>query len=101
MKRDFIAGFGVVLFSILLLVLAVSHEKKKESKIDQWASQNGYEIVKIEETFFDNGPFDKQNGESVYRVRVRDKHNNEYTSWFKIVGINLNQEWEHKRIFEP
>jgi len=78
-------GLWVVLFSIVLAVFLVLDGKNKESKIQRWATQNGYQILRIEESYFNTGqPYTvKDQGDRIYRVKVR-RNNRDRTFWFRI-----------------
>jgi len=92
MRKDLATGVGLAMFSILLLVVFAHDEQKKESKINDWVQKHGYEIVQMEKTYFDSGPFGSYEGDKIYRVLVKDRHNKEHVTWFR-VGKSITQLW--------
>lgn len=84
-RKDSITGIGIILFCIAISVFVVMDGKGKEQKIHNWASQEGYEIVSLEESNFDKGPFwTKDNSQKIYRIQVRDKHNRPKSIWLRV-----------------
>ena len=83
-KKDSVTGIGIILFCIILSVVVVMDNNRKEQKIKNWALQEGYQIVALEEAN-ENGPFwTKDNSQKIYRVEVKDQYNRPKWIWLRV-----------------
>ena len=93
------AGIGMVLFVIACLAVMVLQNERQQQRVVNWAQNNGYQIIEIQQPLFDKGPFesDKSN-EGVYRLRVRDQHHRERFGWFRL-GIfgGVDEHWDDEK----
>lgn len=91
---------GVVAIVVLVvlglaIIAAVLTPASDNRTIQDWASSNGYQVLKLERTFFDHGPFWLvSEDDRVYRVEILDEREKERTAYFKFGLFGHEQEWE-------
>jgi hypothetical protein len=79
----------VVPFVILLAVGSLLwHFRRSRSLLDQWAEQNGLEILESDYRNFFKGPFfwTSSKGQTVYHVKVRDQEGKVRSGWVRCGG---------------
>lgn len=75
----------LILLGISLVVLLMLSQQANENKIQEWASDNGYQVVNIEERYLNWGPFKyRKNDQKIYQVKVIDKQKRQRRIWFRI-----------------
>jgi hypothetical protein len=63
--------------------------------ITNWAAESGYELISVEETWFDHGPFwFVDDDDRIYRVEVRDEREHPRTSYFRFRLFGVDQAWK-------
>lgn len=73
---------GAIFIIGLIVFNAVDTDRQKE--IAQWAKNNQYSIISKDQPIFDTGPyFMVQEHQTVYRVKVRTKNNENKTFYFR------------------
>jgi hypothetical protein len=80
---DLTPFFMIALVVVALFLCIRWHFARSAAILQNWADENGFEILEKSHRFIFKGPFffrttDKQ---VVYRVTVRDKSGNAYTGW--------------------
>ena len=94
-RKDSITGIGIILFCIALSVVVVMDDKGKEQRIQNWALQEGYEIVSLQESSIDKGPFwTKDESQKIYRIQVKDQYNRPKWLWLRVGSFLDVQEAE-------
>jgi hypothetical protein len=76
-------GVGVLIFTLLWWYYAKSY-----SVLEQWATESGYRLVSHEYRYSFKGPFSRTtpNNQTVYYVRVEDRHGNRRSGWVRCGG---------------
>ena len=87
-------GFEVTALTgviIVAVVFAVWNLSRSRSLLDQWAEQNGFEIIHSELRSLRRGPFllTTTKGQTVYYVTVRDINGVEHCGWVRCGGALL------------
>ena len=83
---------GGVLMVVLFIGIAVFafflSFSRSESVLDEWANENGFEILESEYRTFFRGPFffRSSKGQTVYRVKVRDRDGRVRSGWVRCGG---------------
>jgi hypothetical protein len=85
------SGFQVLLFVVIGIVVIGSmawHFSRSRSVLEQWAVENGFEILHSEYRNLVRGPFfwTTSKGQTVYYVRVRDSKGTERSGWVRCGG---------------
>jgi hypothetical protein len=89
--------FALVVVALLVALpfLILNKMEGHKTQISEWADANGYEVVEIESKWVDYGPFwFKDEDDEIYRVRLRDRYENEAVAWFRIGFWTFDQEWD-------
>jgi hypothetical protein len=78
-----ISVFAILLVLILMILGFGWHFARAAAILQQWADENGYEILERSYCHFFRGPFffRTTKDQVVYRVTVRDKAGNVGTGW--------------------
>ena len=76
---------------IVVVVLGIAgiawHFSRSRSLLEQWAAENGYQILHSEYRNLVKGPFFwSSKGQTVYYVKVRDNQGNVRTGWLRCGG---------------
>jgi hypothetical protein len=80
-----ITAIVVIVILVVFGLVAISTEKQNQNEIRNWATENRYTIVSMEQTVFDQGPYgwlDGGKGVSFYKVVVK-KYGKMRTFWFR------------------
>ena len=85
------SGFHVVLFVVVVAIMLGSitwHFSRSRSVLEQWADEQGLEILHSDYRHVFRGPFfwTTGKGQTVYFVRVRDKKGVERSGWVRCGG---------------
>jgi hypothetical protein len=78
-----------VLCAIVILIVGIAwHATRSRSVLDQWADENGFEILHSEYRHMRLGPFfwTSSKGQTVYYVHVRDQQGRERMGWVRCGG---------------
>jgi hypothetical protein len=73
----------------VILIVAIGsiawHYSRSRAVLEQWAAQNGYQIVNSEYRTFRRGPFlwSTSKGQTVYYVEVYDQQGNRRSGWVR------------------
>jgi len=84
-KRKVFTPLAVVAFIAFAIFMVIAQTKAHETKIANWAAEHDYEVVSINQTFFDYGPFwycDED--QTIYKTVMRDKFEKERIVYFRI-----------------
>ena len=81
----------IILILLVIAAAAVSlfwHFSRSRSILENWAAQNGYEILERQYRTFFKGPFfwTSSRGQMVYYVKVRDQSGQVRTGWVRCGG---------------
>jgi hypothetical protein len=97
-------GLFVILAVVVAATLAIVwHFGRSNSVLQQWATQNGYRIVRQEYRTFFKGPFfwTSTKGQTVYYVVVEDSGGNRRSGWvrcgswwFGLLSDNADVRWD-------
>lgn len=83
----------------------VWHFRRFRTLLDQWAEQNGLEILEREYRNFFNGPYcwTSSRGQTVYHVKVRDREGSVRSVWLRcgvwflgLLSDNTEVRWEDR-----
>jgi hypothetical protein len=78
----------------LLLYVAINQNGWDNDSIQKWASENSCEVVSVERTFFDHGPFwFVDEDDRVYKVKVKDRLEHPRVTYFRFRPFGMDQEW--------
>lgn len=93
--KDFLKIAGIVLLLFVVGYAICARRDREKNIIREWAEANDYQIVSIEATVFDHGPFWLvDDDDQVYRVVVNDSQNDRVTYfWFGLFGHE--QKWSN------
>jgi hypothetical protein len=85
------SGFQSLLFVVFVLLVIGSltwHFSRSRSVLEQWADENGFEILHSEYRNLVRGPFfwTTSRGQTVYYVRVRDSNGLVRSGWVRCGG---------------
>jgi hypothetical protein len=89
---DFQAGgLGLLLVPmvvVLAILLVAWHFHRSRSCLEQWAEQNGFEILESQYRNLFKGPYfwTSSRAQTVYRVKVRDHQRNVRSGWVRCGG---------------
>src|SRR5262245_53945918 len=77
--------FALILVVVMVILTLVWHFGRSNSLLNQWATRNGYRIIRQEYRYFFKGPFfwTSKNGQSVYYVVVEDTVENKRRGWVR------------------
>lgn len=83
--------FGVVVVLGIFVLCMVWHSSRSNSVLEQWAEDNGFEILSSEYCHFFRGPFfwTTSKGQTVYYVKVRTSSGHVRTGWVRCGGFFL------------
>lgn len=83
-----VLALGVVVLAIVAFAYLAWHFSRSRSVLEQWADENGFEILSSEYRNLFRGPFSwtTSKGQTVYYVRVRDRQGTERTGWVRCGG---------------
>ena len=99
-------GFVIVIVVVVGIGALAWHFFRSRSLLQQWAAENGYEILHSEYRTVFRGPFfwTTSKGQTVYYVKIRDRDGNERTGWVRCGGwwLGLMSDktevrWENER----
>lgn len=78
----------VVILVIVAFASLALRFSRSQSVLDQWADENGFEILHSEYRNFFRGPFflTTSKGQTVYYVRIRDRQGVERAGWVRCGG---------------
>jgi hypothetical protein len=87
-------GFQVLMVLMVLGFAVLSmiwHFSRSNSVLDQWAEDNGFELLSSEYRHFMRGPFfwTTSKGQTVYHVKVRTSSGEVKTGWVRCGGFFL------------
>jgi hypothetical protein len=75
---------AVILVPPLLVASIVWTDRRSKTILRQWTRRNGYEIINAEFRYFFRGPFFWTTGkQTVFYVRVRDRHGQQRAAWVR------------------
>ncbi len=79
---------GIIVLAVVGIVSLAWHFSRSRSVLEQWAEENGFEILQSEYRNVTRGPFfwTTSRGQTVYYVRVRDPQGMERTGWVRCGG---------------
>ena len=83
---------STILMILLVAIVAIGsmawHFSRSRSILEQWAAEQGFEIVHREYRSFRRGPFfwTTSKGQTVYYVTVRDSTGNQRSGWVRCGG---------------
>lgn len=95
--------FGIFLFVAFIVAMMAFHFSRATSILEQWAEENGYEILDRERRLMWFGPFwwRKGKGQEVYYVTIRTPEGQVRRGWVRcggwFLGILSNEavvEWD-------
>ena len=76
----------LIIIGILIIGLVVFNavDTDRQKEIDQWAKKNEYIVISKEQPIFDSGPyFLVQDHQTIYRVKIRTKNNENKLFYFR------------------
>ncbi len=84
-------GAAILVVPVLLLLAAAGlawHFSRSRSLLEQWAMENGYELLHTEYRNLFRGPFfwTSSKGQTVYYVKVRDRQGTTRSGWVRCGG---------------
>ena len=94
--------FGLIALTILVYVW---HFSRSSSLLEQWASDNGFELLRREYRVLRRGPFfwTTSRGQTVYYVEVRDRQGHIYSGWVRcgswwmgLLSDKVEVRWENE-----
>ena len=93
----------IILFSAIILVIAILTHQDPENYIRGWAAENKYSVTNIEKPWLNHGPFFLiAKEQTVYKVTVKDYYEKEYIVWFRLPkNWNQNSSWEWDKYKHP
>lgn len=80
--------FLVLLFLVCFVALLAWHFARSRKMVEQWARDNGLELVNVERRFMFRGPFwwRTGKGQEVFRVTVRDGAGHVRSGYVRVGG---------------
>ena len=87
---------ALVIVAVLagLFIIWVGY-KSDQDHIRNWAEENHFMLIDTNEPLFDQGPFYyKNDGQHIYKVRVKDKFEREYVCWMRTGVFSWDYEWQ-------
>lgn len=86
--NEIFAGLGIALVIALVSLGFYWQISRSRLLLENWAAQNGFEIVKGEFRFFFRGPFfwTSSKGQTIYYVTVRDGQERVRSGWVRCGG---------------
>jgi len=89
-------GIFVVLILSLLFWFAIKQDGWDKDSINKWATENSCEVVSIERTVFDHGPFwFVDEDDRIYKVNVKDRLEHPRVTYFRFKVWGFDQEWSN------
>jgi len=87
--RDFFQGFLALLCVVLLVAAVFLYFSRSRSILEEWAYENGFEILSSEQRSLLKGPFflRSSRGQIVYYVTVRDAEGQLRKGWVRCGGF--------------
>ena len=84
-------GAAILILPVLLLLAVAGlawHFSRSRSLLEQWAMENGYELLHTEHRNLFRGPFfwTSSKGQTVYYVKVRDRNGATRSGWVRCGG---------------
>lgn len=80
----------------LLLYVSINQIGYDKETIKSWATENSCEIVNVERTFFDHGPFwFVGEDDRIYKVEVKDRLEHNRVTYFRFGLWKYDQEWSN------
>jgi hypothetical protein len=94
---NFLDALGVAAPIALVGLILFWQFSRSRSLLQDWAAQNGFEILKSEFRFFRRGPFfwTSSKGQTIYYVTVRDAQGSVRSGWVRCGGWWLGL-WSNK-----
>lgn len=95
--------FALILVAVVVILTLVWHFGRSNSLLQQWATQNGYRIIRQEYRNFFKGPFfwTSAEGQTVYYVVLEDTAGNKRRGWvrcgswwFGLLSDNVEVRWD-------
>lgn len=85
---EFLIIVGILAFLGLIIAIMSWHFSRSHSVLEQWADENGYEILHSEYRHFFRGPFfwTSSKGQTVYYVSVRVNSGELRSGWVRCGG---------------
>ena len=81
---------GVVFLGVVVTLTI----RSGESRIEQWAVENSYEVIECKITILDCGPFwYKNDDQHIYRAILRDSLENERVAYFRLSVWGIEHAW--------
>ena len=95
--NDLIPILGILAVIVLIITMTIWHFSRSRTVLEQWADENGYQILHSEYRNFMKGPFfwTTSEGQTVYHVTVRLNSGEVRTGWVKCGGWMLGL-WSDK-----
>jgi len=80
--------FGFLVIAALVVASLAWHFSRSRSVLEQWADENGFEIINSEYRNFSRGPFfwTTSKGQTVYFVTIRDSGGHVRSGWVRCGG---------------
>ena len=76
---------GIQVLIAFIVVVAIAQIKSDKTRIANWAAERNYEVLKLEQTFFDYGPFWYcDDDQTIYKTVMKDEFEKERTIYFRI-----------------
>lgn len=80
MNKETLGSTIILAFVVLVLVLIMSGlDSRDQSKIQEWAKDNGYTIINSERCYFESGPYWVTEDTRIYKVSLEKQK----THWFR------------------
>ena len=89
-------GYVCVVFLFLMFGFFVTAmvQKSDEDAVRDWAASNNCRVVKIEQCFFDYGPFwYKDEDDRIWRAEISDAHEQGKVVYFRIGLFRFDHEY--------
>jgi len=89
-------GGGILVGCVLALLLfvAIKQDGWDKDAIQKWAADNSCEVISVERTVFDHGPFwFVDDDDRIYKVEVKDRFEHPRTTYFRFRSFGFDQEW--------
>lgn len=80
----------IVMF-VFSIVMWIRRMSIAQDRVDQWAQQNGYEIISRQRRTMFRGPFwlTTSKSQEVYEITVRDRDGNQREGYVRVGGMFL------------
>jgi hypothetical protein len=89
-------GIFVACVLALLLFVAIKQDGWDKDTIHNWATDNSCEVISVERTVFDHGPFwFVDEDDRIYKVEVKDRLEHPRVTYFRFRPFGFDQEWSN------